>query len=82
MSRQVRSDQAEYSFQGKVALELELEGCLAVHQAEKRKGILTRGTRATARMHVPLEKERVKALRSTLNEFGFIQGRGMIKASF
>lgn len=43
MGRQVRSDQAESSFQGKVALELELEGCLAVHQAEEEEGHSNQG---------------------------------------
>lgn len=39
-----RTDQAQReNCKREVALELELERCLAAHAAEKRKGILTRG---------------------------------------
>lgn len=41
--RELTRQQAPYSFEGEVELKLELERCLAVHQAEKRKGILTTG---------------------------------------
>lgn len=68
VGRQVRTDQAERSFKGKVALELEPEGCLAVHEAEKRRGVLTSGKCAKARVHIPLGKRLIFCLQVRARE--------------
>lgn len=61
MGRQVRTEEAERSFKGTVALEVELEGWLAVHQAEE-KGVVTAGKCAEARTHIGLGKGRIFGL--------------------
>lgn len=60
-----------------------------VHQAEKRKGVLTTGRCAKARIHIPLGKrmnilflgqgQRVRGPRCMLKDFGFTRGKAVIR---